>query len=362
VNRTTAIISVALVVISCAPAPVPSVQPPASSSDAAEGGWQRLDLPNGNAIPAAVAATARDVVIVGSRAVGPGAWVSHNGGAWAFEQLAPADAFPMTAVAFGDRVIVVGGTQTNRCAHPSETFFWVRTPDGRWTAAPFDELFCAGDRSAPAVLGRRLAMVGTGTADIPFAWFSDDGLTWVDRPIRRDVYPRFVTSAGNGFAAIGTFVDEGWWVGRSDGRNAWTIAPLPNVPVGAQAAGLADQGNGLIAWFATPAGDIGALTSGTGIDWQSAQVQGMEGATLGRVTRTATGYVAFDERSAARPGLFVSRDGVTWRRVAGPIDSRTGTYVSLAIAGDRAILLGDLRAGDEGTPTAWSAPSRIFDP
>jgi hypothetical protein len=360
-----ALVAVAVLVAGCA-TPVPSATPTASAqappSDAAEGEWQRLDLPNGDGTPSAVAATKHDAVIVGGRAMGPVAWVSRDGGAWSFEELAPADAFPMTALAFGDRVIVVGGTQTNRCAHAAATFFWVRGADGGWTAAPFDQLFCAGNWSAPAVLAGRLAMVGTGTADVPFAWFSDDGLTWVDRPIRRDVYPRFVTSVAGGFAAIGNFVGEGWWIGRSDGRNAWAIAPLHGVPINAQAVGLADRGAGLIAWFATPAGDIGALTTETGEVWRSTEVQGLAGASLGRIIRTTAGYVALAETPEARPGMFVSRDGVIWHAVAGPIDSRAGNYVSLAIAGDRAVLLGDVRVGDEGTPTVWSGPARLVEP
>jgi hypothetical protein len=326
------------------------------------GEWQRLDLPNGDAALSAVAATPHDIVIVGGRDMGPVAWSSHDGGPWTFERLAPSDAIPGAAIAFGDRVIVVGGMQTNRCAHPAATVFWLREPDGRWTFAPFDKLFCAGDESPPAVADGRLAMLGTGTADIPFAWFSDDGLSWVDRPLRRDVYPRFVTPLAGGFAAIGNFVDEGWWVGRSDGRKAWTIAPLPNVPAGAQALGLADRGGGLIAWFTTPAGDIGALTTETGEIWQSMQVQGMAGAAPGHVIRTAAGYVALAEMPDARPGAFVSRDGVTWRAVAGPIDSRAGNYVALAISGDHAVLLGDVRVGEEGIPAAWSGPASLFAP
>jgi hypothetical protein len=365
VNRAAAALVLAVFVAGCA-TPAPSATPvapaQASPSDAAEGEWQRLDLPNGDASLNAVAATDHDVVIVGGRAMGSVAWVSHDGGAWTFEEMPPGDAFAGTAVAFGDRLIVVGATPTNRCAHPSATFIWVRQADGRWATAPFDKLFCTGDQSTPAVADGRLAMLGTGTADVPFAWFSDDGLSWVNSPMRPNIYPRFLASAGDGFAAIGTFLDDGWWVARSDGREAWTIAPLPNVPVGAQAVGLSGRGNGLIAWFTTPAGDIGALTSETGLVWQSSAVQGMAGTTPGHFIRTAAGYVALGERSDARPGMLVSRDGVTWRAVAGPIDSRPGNYFGLAISGDRAILLGDVRVGDEGTPTVWSGPARVVEP
>jgi hypothetical protein len=363
VKRAFVLLAVAMLTSACgtpaSPSPAASVE--ATASGAAEGGWQRLDLPNADAGVNAVAATDHDVVIVGGRSGGAVAWVSHDGGAWTVE-VPPGDAFAGTAVAFGDRLIVVGGTPTNRCAHPSATFIWVRSADGRWTTAPFDRIFCTGDESAPAVGARRLAMLGTGTGDFPFAWFSDDALTWVTSPMPRNVYPRFVTSARGGFAAIGTFIDDGWWVGRSDGRKAWTIAPLPNVPADAIAKGLADRGAGLIAWFTTQDGNFRAWTSETGVEWQPADIRGMPRAAPGHLVRTAAGYIALAEMPDARPGMFVSRDGVNWRAVAGPIDSLAGDYVQLAISGDRAILLGDVRVGDEGTPTVWTGPARLFDP
>jgi hypothetical protein len=172
----------------------------------------------------------------------------------------------------------------------------------------------------------------------------------------------FVTPTGDGFAAIGTFVDDGWWIGRSDGHDAWTIAPLPNVPRDEVAVGLADRGAGVVAWFASTAGDISAVTTETGEIWRSTEAQGLAGASVGRVIRAATGYVALAELPDASAGLFVSRDGVHWRAVTGPIDGSPGSYVGLAIAGERAILLGEVRVGDEGTPTVWSGPASLFEP
>jgi hypothetical protein len=369
VKRAIGTLAVAWLVAACAesiPSTPPGVTAQASSSDAAEGRWQRLDLPNGDASFSDVAATEHDVVIVGGRAMGPVAWTSHDGGAWTFEQLAPEGALPDTAIALGDRVVVVGFMQTKRCApHPAANVFWLRDPDGLWTFAPFDKLFCAGGESAPLVARAdgRLAMVGTESPDISFAWFSNDGLTWVDRPIRRDAYPQSITAVAGGFAAIGIFNGGDWWVGRGDGRNAWTIAPLPNTPPDAFPMGLADRGAGLIAWFVTGGREIGALTTETGEVWRSTELQGMAGAAPSRVIRTANGYVALAELEPdARPAMFVSRDGVRWRRVAGPIDDRPGNYVRLAISGERAILLGDVRVGDEGTPMAWTGPARLFAP
>jgi hypothetical protein len=364
VNRALGIVAIAVFVGGCSslvPATTPVAPALASPSEAAGGEWQRLDLPNGDASYNAIAATEHDVVIVGGRAGGAVAWASHDGGAWTIE-VPPGDAFAATVVAWGDRLIVVGATPTNRCAHPSATFIWVRSADARWTPAPFDRIFCTGDASTPAVAGGRLAMLGTGTADLPFAWFSDDGLKWVNSPMRQNLYPRFVTSAGGGFASIGTFLDDGWWIGRSDGRSAWAFAPIANVPRDAIATGLAERGAGLIAWFTTSDGDFRVLTSETGFEWQPAEVRGLTGAVPGHVIRTRGGYVALAEMPDARPGMFVSGDGITWRAVSGPIDGSPGNYVSLAISGERAILMGDVRVGEEGTPTVWTGPASLFEP
>jgi hypothetical protein len=342
--------------------PVASISPP--PTPAGDAAWQPVELPNGDpALLAAVAATAHDVVIVGGRAMAPAAWASHDGGAWMFEQLGPEDAFPGSAVAFGDHVLAVGGNETNRCAHPFATFFWIRNAQGRWTNAPFNQLFCAGGSGVVAVSGGRLAMLGAGTGDVPFSWFSDDGLTWVPSPIRQDVYPRALASVGDGFAALGTFGDASWWFGRSDRGERWMIAPFGNAPFETQAIGLADGGLGFIAWFADAAGMVAAFTSDTGDQWLPTEIKGLSDVETERVVRTAAGYVAFG-RAAHGPRLFVSRDGGTWRRISGPADDgSSASYSSLALFGDRAILLGTIHVGpDMDVTAAWNGPASLFEP
>jgi hypothetical protein len=327
VNGALRTFAIAVFVVACG-TPAPSATPvapaapspsSASATDVAPGIWQRVELPHGDdAFLAAVAATAHDVVIVGGRAMAPAAWASHDGGAWMFEQLGPEDAFPGSAVAFGDHLLAVGGNETNRCAHPFATFFWVRDAKGRWKNAPFNKLFCAGGSGVVAVSGGRLAMLGAGTGDVPFSWFSDDGLTWVPSPIRQDVYPRALASVGDGFAALGTFGDASWWFGRSDRGERWTIAPFGNAPFETQAIGLADGGLGFIAWFADAAGMVAAFTSDTGDQWLPTEIKGLSDVETERVVRTAAGYVAFGH-AADGPRVLVSRDGGTWRRISGPL-------------------------------------------
>jgi hypothetical protein len=366
VNRACRAFAIAVLVAGCAN-PAPSARPDASASpstpDDAAAAWQRVQLPNGDdAFLAGVAATPHDVVIVGARSLKPAAWASHDGGAWVFEQLGPEEAFPGSAVAFGDRVLAVGGNETNRCAHPLATFFWVRNAQGRWTNAPFDPLFCAGGGATPVVAGGLAAVLGAGTGDVPFAWFSDDGLRWVQRPIRQDVYPRALASVGDGFAALGTFGDASWWFGRSDRGERWTIAPFGNAPFETQAIGLADGGLGFIAWFADAAGRVAAFTSGTGDQWLPTEIKGLTDAETERVVRTAAGYAAFG-RAADGPRVFVSRDGGAWRAIPGPSDSGPAAYASLALSSGRAILLGTIHVGpDMDVTAAWTGPASLFEP
>jgi hypothetical protein len=81
------------------------------------------------------------------------------------------------------------------------------------------------------------------------------------------------------------------------------------------------------------------------------------------VVRTAAGYVAFG-RAAHGPRLFVSRDGGTWRRISGPADTGlSASYSSLALFGDRAILLGTIHVGpDMDVTAAWTGPASLFEP
>jgi hypothetical protein len=367
VNRALGLL-VAAIVAGCAnPAPsetsVSVASPGSSPTDASAPLWQLVELPNADrANLLAIGATAHDVVIVGGRNMAPAAWSSHDGGPWVSEPLAPEVAFPGNVVALGDRMLAVGGNETNRCAHPFATFFWVRDPSGRWTAAPFDRLFCAGGSGVAAVSGGMAAILGTGTGDVPFSWFSDDGLTWVARPIRRDVFPVALAPAGDGFAALGKFVDDGWWFGRNDGRAGWTLVRFANIAVDAQPVGLVDTGRGLIAWFVDPAGQPVAFVSETGASWEPVKLDGLADVVVERVGQTPAGYVLLGLVDAG-PRLFLSRDGVNWRNVPGPSDIGQGLYHSIAFSGGRAYLLATVRdTGDEGFGAVWAAPAALFQP
>jgi hypothetical protein len=368
VNRTLLMALSALLVAGC-PTPAPSSlatsSPPTPSSSptpSADAAWLFLELPDDDhANFASIAATAHDVVIVGGRDMAPVAWASHDGGAWTFEQLPPESGFPGSLHVFGDRLLAVGGVETSRCAHPAATVFWVRSADGRWQVAPFDELFCAGGGSASvAVAGGRAGIIGAGTGDVPFAWVSDDGLAWVDTGFPAQMFPMLLTAMGGGFAALGTR-DERWLFARNAGRPPWTVTDLPLLPFQAEAIGLAEVGGGVIAWFVRTDGQAFGLTSKTGDVWESVRLVGLEGVKLQGVVRSPDGYVALGAVPAG-PRMFVSRDGANWRQVVGPADASLASYDDVALSGDRAILLGTVAMGDGRAGLAWGGPASWFEP
>jgi hypothetical protein len=348
---------VAFLVAAC-PSPAPSASPTPS----AEAAWHFLDLPNDDhATFTSVAATVHDAAIVGGRDMGAVAWVSHDGGVWTFEQLPPDSGFPGSLHAFGDRLLAVGGVQTSQCAHPAATVFSIRSANGRWSVAPFNQLFCSGGGSASvAVAGGHAAVVGSGTGDVPFAWFSDDGLAWVDAGSPAMIFPRLLTAMGGGFAALATR-DDRWLFAHSDGRPRWTVAPLPLLPLGTEAVGLAELNGGVIAWFARTDGQMFALTSQTGDVWEAVRGEGLPGVTVQRVIQFADGYVALGFVPTG-PRIFVSRDGANWRHVVGPADASLASYDDVALSGDRAILLGTVTMGDGSVGLAWGGPASWFAP
>src|SRR4051812_19032879 len=139
---------------------------------------------------AGIAATTHDVVIVGSRGSVPMAWTSRAGGPWAAGAYGPERAYPGTIVAFGDRMLVVGGTDAAKCGGDFASVFSVRAADGRWTTGPFEDFFC-GAGGGPVALSEAGAAVLNlrSTDEKPYAWFSEDGLKWVEHPVRQDIIP-----------------------------------------------------------------------------------------------------------------------------------------------------------------------------
>jgi hypothetical protein len=344
----------------------PSSSPSASSSASTPAGeqWDDVELPHSaESFLVAVVGTEHEALVLGVAGESATAWASHDGGPWIEESMPPGFGYPSSAVTLGDRIVVLGGNQTDRCAHPGELVFGARDADARWSVAPFDPLFCAGGSAQIASNGEIAALLGMGTGDVAYSWVSNDGLAWTSRPIRQGISPSLLISAGSGFAAVGSFLENGgWWFGRSKQGEPWTIAPSFGPFAEWEAVGLADGGAGFLSWFTDAAAHTTALASETGDSWQSVAMDGLSDAEVRRVTKTAAGYVAFG-RTPGGPRLFVSRDGIAWRRASGPSDDSPSSYTSLALSGDRALLLGTVHTGPDMDATAlWSARASLFTP
>ena len=356
----------AFVASACATAPsAPSgtaSSPTASSpGPSTEAQWRRIELPNSaESFLATVAATDHDALVLGVAGETPKAWSAKGGAAWIEESMPPGGGYPSAAIALGDRIVVIGGKQTDRCAHPGEIAFWARDSDGRWFGAPFEPFFCAGGSAHIASNGDIAAVIGFGTGDVPYVWTSPDGLAWASRPVRRDISPGRLASVESGFAAVGTFPATGrWWFGRSQDGADWTIVPFFDPWAESVPVGLAAAGRGFMTWFMNP-GQL-AFTSLTGDVWEPVQMQGLDGVELVTVARYGERLVALG-RVDAGARLFVSRDGIRWRRVIGPDQDSASSYSALAVSADEVLLLGTVHTGPDADVTAaWTAPAAILD-
>lgn len=325
--------------------------------------WQMLDLPGlerGSTV-ATVAATGRVIVIAGSVRRHPAAWSSADGTAWVREPIPGDERVPAASVPWGDRILVVGGGETNRCGHPAALDAWVRDGEASWTEAPFTPAFCAGGAASPAVSGNRAVMVGAGTADVPFGLASDDGVRWTEAKGAFPIgLPSAVAAAPFGFVAFGAD-DRAAWVERSpDGRHWSEPAGLP-APDGVP-AGAGMRGDRVVGIIRAEEGPVFAVSSADGVSWAAERATGVDGNELARVEAIPGGFVGIGGGTEL-PQLWVSADAVTWRAVSVPAEMNAESTINdVAIAGDRAILVGSARIGGVLGGTAWAAPARVLAP
>jgi hypothetical protein len=359
------IVAIALSAVACvAPGP-PSASPPsppmpaAPSPNIADAEWHRVELPDGGgAFLAAVAATERETVVVGAAGQNAKAWSSREAGSWSAESVPARAGNPGAAERLDDRIIVTASDQTDRCAHPGELAFWARELDSPWRVAPFNPAFCVGGASGVATADGRAAVFGLGTGDIAYAWFSNDGLSWVPTPVRRDINPALVVGLARGFVAVGTFLDTNgeWWFARSDGRSGWTIVPFFDPWAESLAVGIASGGRGLLAWFQNP-GALLTFTSATGETWESVEMSGLTGVDVTRIRQFSDVYVALG-RVKDVPAIFVSRNGIDWARIPSPPDA--AAFTAAAVSDRSAIVLGNVVTGPDMDVTAvWSGPASL---
>jgi hypothetical protein len=249
---------------------------------------------------------------------------------------------------------------TPRCAHPSEEAFWIRDPESSWVAQPFDEMFCAGGAWSLGVVDARVAIVGAGTGDVPFAWFSDDGERWIDSGFPRNLFPRLLAASGHDVVALGSAADGILAIARSDGRNPWVVSPAAGLPIGLAPATMVEGGDGLIAWVTDESGAQRTFTSARGDLWRPFAQQGIDGILMSNVRKVDRAYVAL-ARDRGGEVLLVSADSTAWRKSPTPAAiGHTGTLRDLAIRRKAVYLLAAPET--DGVTRLWMADSALLAP
>jgi hypothetical protein len=337
--------------------------------------WKLVDLPDTAgvgaitdvvALPSAVVATAAGGA-AGDRGI---AWSSADDGAtWTTESLPGTTHAMGHSVAWGDRILSLGEGDGD-CAHPAVTGIWVRDAAGRWAAAPFDPLMCAGGIAQSATAGDNAVIVGTGAGDVAFAWSSADGLTWTDRsaPFEGRL-PQGVAADDSGFVAFGVGPSGPPWSARSADGTTWEKpAPLPGLAEGAIIGNPVVLDGQIAVFVGDPSGAIGVLRPDGAGGWKSEQTSGLTRETLARIVSVGDGLVALGgDQSGAK--AWTSADGVTWRPLELPAEvTDSGPEAALngaAIVDGRAYLVGQAAgsgAAGGAVGALWTGPASLLTP
>ncbi|MDQ2965997.1 MAG: hypothetical protein M3R57_09135 [Chloroflexota bacterium] len=360
--------AVVLVATACGSPQPPPATPPTSSAPAGPSlsaleGWQQIELSLDNPqvrLTTLVAAGA-GFVAAGGSPQGALAWSSADGEAWVQETVPGGMRFPTEAVSWGDRVLLVGGAEEARCAHPAAIDTWVRDAAGQWSHAPFQEIFCAGGSAEVAVAGGLAVIVGAGAGDQAYTWSSGDGLHWVDHPGVFDGIglPSGVLATAAGFVALG-WSEQGPWFERTVDGGTWRDhAKLPG-PTQGRPLGAAVIGTRLVVFLGDPAGPVRRLSSEEPSTWTVDRAEGLVSSSLIRIEAIPGGLVAIGGEEQG-PALWVSGDGVAWRRVTLPQGAVGGYIAGVAVGQGRAVILGGVStpAGDI-VPAGWVGPASLL--
>ena len=179
-------VGLACAIVACAPAPS-SEPPPATTSvptDTASAKWVAVDVDEAELQAGDVVADSSGFFLIGSIGQEPLVLESADGVAWATSVLPPTPAgkmAPWTGAASADTLVVMGGGETDQCAHPFAETTWALSTGGEWVVAPFQDLFCAGGGLQIVTDDTSFVVAGNGFGEVPTAWQSSDGLNWVDR-------------------------------------------------------------------------------------------------------------------------------------------------------------------------------------
>ena len=319
----------------------------------------------------AVAAVPDGFVVAGSTGQAgenPVAIHSTDGASWMAEDISGrAGMSPRFLVPWVDGLLVTGGGQSSRCAHPGgEMASWVRAADGTWAQGPFNPVLCAGGPVTPVIHDGRPWLVGSGVADVPFLMDSADGLTWADHPERLgDVFVQ------SGFSAAGDL----WVVARApDGSALILRSPdgvrfdrTPLVAAGGKpveviaAVALRDRAVLLV----NDGSSIGTLTSDGSGGWLETGVSGLPQVELVSVTVADDHLIALGSAEDKPQRAWSSADGSSWSAVELPGEVTPGATVrAIAIANGIAVLVGQIEAPDGSIMVGaiWTGPAGLLAP
>jgi hypothetical protein len=350
--------------------PVPVATTPASVSPSATGsasaadpgsGWTLAAIGGEAANPqvSSVASIPAGFVAVGSAGRAgelPVALSSRDGRTWTPENIGGRGTAPELALAWGERVLAVGGGQTSRCAHPgSEIDTWVRAADGSWAEAPFVPPLCSGGETmVPVILGDHPWLAGDGTADQPFLLESRDGLAWIDHRGRLpdDVFIEEGAVDESGLWLVGRAAADGTAVVLTS-RDGTRFIPArigdPNRSgLGVIATATID---GRLVVVASRDDAIGRLTPDGAGGWTEEPVTGFPthdvAGDLTGIGATGGPLVAFSGHEAGLPGIWASADGTAWHQVPIPTEMTVGAWLSdVAVGHGIAVLAGHLESAD----------------
>jgi hypothetical protein len=383
---TTAIVAACGLLPSPAPVPTPSIArppaqtpltdvsaPPTSDGGPDSSGWTRVATgdPASATQFGSVAAVADGFVVVGSTGQAaelPVAVHSADGVAWTVEEITGRTGMsPRFVASWADRLLVAGGGQSARCAHPGgEMDPWVRTAGGTWTEAPFDRVLCAGGPVMPIIHGQRAWLIGAGVADVPFLMDSPDGLTWTDHHERLgDVFVDGAMSASGSIWVVARAPDGSTVILRSTDGARFTESPLV-APSGKAvdviaAVALRDRAVLLV----TDGLATSTFTSDGSGGWLEAEASGLPQVDLVSVQVVADHLVALGSSDTKPQPAWSSADGSSWTAIELPGEvARGATIGGMAVANGIAVLTGQVEAPDGSVVVGaiWTGPAKLLAP
>ena len=290
------------------------------------------------------------------------AWSSPDGRTWHDEPMPNATVVPTDAAAWGDATLELGLGEIGRpCAQGTGVGMFLRSAEGAWAAAPFQDLYCDWAEGSLAAGVERAIAVGITRGDSPTGIVTGDGLNWTD------IHDRFV--AGLPSAAIATpigflvfgFGSDRPWVQRSQDGLAWTDPVLLPAPGGSRPMAAAVLEGRIVVLVADGTGPMLALASTDAMTWSGERTSGLDPHSLLRAEATPFGLVVLEWEQNGTPHLFASATGTTFREVELPAglgpESRIADWV---VTSDEAILVGHVNDGDPDA--AWIGPASLLAP